>query len=45
MQRKDGDWEGKDLAKLGLKGKGQGEARQRLKIDDVYDDAAAAGKL
>lgn len=45
MQRKDGDWEGKDLKKLGLQGKGQGEARNRMKIDDVYDDDFAAGKL
>ena len=45
MQRKDGDWEGNDLKKLGLKGKGQGEARERLKVDEIYDYSAKQGKL
>ena len=45
MQRKDGDWEGKDLKNLGLQGKGQGVARERLKVDDIYDDAASSGRL
>lgn len=45
MQRKDGDWEGNDLKKLGLKGQGQGEARKRMKLDDLYDDYSKEGKL
>eukprot|EP00596_Hydrurales_sp_CCMP1899_P007241 CAMPEP_0119038006 /NCGR_PEP_ID=MMETSP1177-20130426/6655_1 /TAXON_ID=2985 /ORGANISM="Ochromonas sp, Strain CCMP1899" /LENGTH=191 /DNA_ID=CAMNT_0007000003 /DNA_START=132 /DNA_END=707 /DNA_ORIENTATION=- len=45
MQRKDGDWEGKDLGKRGLSGFGQGMAEKKLKLDEVYEDAAAAGKL
>jgi len=44
MQRKNGDWEGKDLAGKGLSGKGQGQAYQRLKVDDVYEDDVKAGK-
>ncbi len=45
MQRRDGDWEGKDLKKIGLVGKGQGQSQQRLKIDDLYDAAEKEGKL
>lgn len=45
MQRKDGDWEGNDLKKKGLTGKGQGEASKRLKVDDIYEKAKKAGKL
>ena len=45
MQRKNGDWEGNDLKQLGLQGKGQGSASKRVKLDDLYDDAASQGKL
>jgi hypothetical protein len=45
MQRKDGDWEGKDLIKRGLNGQGQGKAEKKLKLDEVYEDAKKAGKL
>ena len=45
MQRKDGDWEGNDLKKMGLKGLGQGMAEKKLKLDEIYEDAKAAGKL
>ena len=45
MQRKDGDWEGNDLKKMGLKGLGQGVAEKKLKLDEIYEDAKAAGKL
>ena len=45
MQRKDGDWEGKDLIKRGMMGQGQGKAEKKLKLDEVYEDAKKAGKL
>ena len=45
MQRKDGDWEGKDLIKRGMLGQGQGKAEKKLKLDEVYEDAKKAGKL
>ena len=45
MQRKDGDWEGKDLEAKGLKGTGQGAASKRLKIDEVYEVAKKEGRL
>ena len=45
MQRKDGDWEGKDLIKRGMNGQGQGKAEKKLKLDEVYEDAKKAGKL
>lgn len=45
MQRRGGDWEGKDLEQLGLQGKGQGSAYQRLAIDTVYEKAKKEGKL
>ena len=45
MQRKNGDWEGSDLKTKGLQGKGQGSASDRLRIDDVYEEAMKAGKL
>lgn len=45
MQRKNGDWEGKDLKGLGLQGKGQGTASKRVNLDNLYDDAASQGKL
>jgi len=45
MQRKDGDWEGKDLEKVGKKGVGQGAPSQRLKLDDIYEGAKLEGKL
>jgi hypothetical protein len=45
MQRRGGDWEGNDLKKLGLEGKGQGAASKRLKIDEVYDIAEKEGRL
>ena len=45
MQRKDGDWEGNDLKKMGLKGYGQGAAEKKLKLDEIYEVAKAAGKL
>lgn len=44
MQRKNGDWEGKDLAAKNLKGAGQGQAYERLKVDDIYEDDVKAGK-
>ena len=44
MQRKNGDWEGKDLTNKGILGKGQGQAYQRLKVDDIYEDDVKAGK-
>ena len=44
MQRKNGDWEGKDLSNKGIQGKGQGQAYQRLKVDDIYEDDVKAGK-
>ena len=44
MQRKNGDWEGKDLKSKGLAGQGQGQAYQRLKVDDIYEDDVKAGK-
>mmetsp|Transcript_31644 Transcript_31644/g.32236 ORF Transcript_31644/g.32236 Transcript_31644/m.32236 type:complete len:227 (+) Transcript_31644:70-750(+) len=45
MQRKDGDWEGKDLEKLELKARGQGVSSKRNQLDDVYEKAKADGKL
>lgn len=45
MQRKNGDWEGNDLAKKGYKGKGQGQKGKRLAIDAVYETAKKEGKL
>ena len=45
MQRKDGDREGKDLIKRGISGAGQGKAEKKLKLDEVYEEAKAAGKL
>ena len=45
MQRKNGDWEGKDLKAIGLQGKGQGVASERLEIDDLYEKKKKAGKL
>jgi len=45
MQRKDGDWEGNDLKKKGLSGKGQGAASKRLSIDNLYDNFEKEGKL
>ena len=45
MQRRGGDWEGKDLKDRGLKGFGQGQAYERLDLDEMYEDAAKAGKL
>lgn len=45
MQRRGGDWEGKDLAKLGMEGKGQGTPYERLKVDSYYEAAKKAGKL
>ena len=44
MQRKNGDWEGKDLKGKGLFGVGQGQASQRLKVDDIYEDDVKKGK-
>lgn len=45
MQRKDGDWEGNDLKKKGLKGIGQGASSARNKLDDLYDVAEKEGRL
>ena len=45
MQRRGGDWEGKDLAERGLKGFGQGQAYERLDLDEMYEEAGKAGKL
>jgi hypothetical protein len=45
MQRKDGDWEGKDLTSKGLTGKGQGSASKRLALDDDYEKKKKEGKL
>jgi hypothetical protein len=45
MQRRGGDWEGKDLEVKGLKGFGQGEPSKRLVLDDVYEKAKKEGKL
>ena len=43
MQRRGGSWEGKDLDKLGLKGRGQGKAQKRLELDDFYEKAKKEG--
>jgi len=45
MQRKDGDWEGKDLIVKGLNGKGQGAASKRLQLDNDYEKLKKEGKL
>lgn len=45
MQRKGGDWEGKDLEKKGIFGTGQGAPSKRLAVDDIYEKAKKAGKL
>ena len=45
MQRKNGDWEGKDLSSKGYKGTGQGQQGKRLAIDAVYETAKKEGKL
>ena len=45
MQRRGGDWEGKDLNERGLKGFGQGEAYERSDIDEMYERAQKAGML
>jgi hypothetical protein len=45
MQRKNGDWEGNDLKKIGLDGKGQGKASARSSLDNYYDDEGKKGKL
>lgn len=45
MQRKDGAWDGSDLKKRKIEGKGQGLASVRLKIDAVYETAKKEGKL
>lgn len=45
MQRRGGDWEGKDLENIGLKGKGQGKPYDRVDVDEIYEKAKAAGKL
>lgn len=45
MQRRGGSWEGKDLDKLGLKGRGQGKAQKRLELDDFYEKAKKEGRL
>ena len=45
MQRRGGDWEGKDLNDRGLKGFGQGQAYERLEIDGMYERAQKAGML
>merc|ERR1711871_1335606 len=45
MQRRNGDWEGKDLSAKGYKGKGQGLAGKRLAIDSVYEVAKKEGRL
>lgn len=45
MQRKDGAWDGSDLKKRKIEGKGQGLASVRLKIDAVYETAKKEGKM
>ena len=45
MQRKGGDWEGRDLDQKGMKGVGQGVGVPRTKVDDVYEKAKEEGKL
>lgn len=45
MQRKDGAWDGSDLKKRKIEGKGQGLASVRLKIDAIYETAKKEGKL
>lgn len=45
MQRKDGDWEGKDLIRRGMMGIGQGVASKKQKLDEEYEEKKAAGKL
>lgn len=45
MQRKNGDWEAKDLMDKGLQGRGQGAASRRLAVDDIYEKAKKEGKL
>jgi hypothetical protein len=44
MQRKDGDWEGNDLQKKGLKARGQGIAGIRNSLDNFNDKETKAGK-
>ena len=45
MQRKNGDWEGKDLKSKGLEGRDQGLPAERNKLDNLYDGFKEAGKL
>ena len=45
MQRRNGDWEGKDLESKGYKGAGQGAKGKRLAIDSVYEVAKKEGRL
>lgn len=45
MQRRGGSWEGKDLKKLGMEGKGQGAPQKRLELDNFYEKAKKEGRL
>lgn len=45
MQRRGGDWEGKDLSKKGLVGVDQGVPYKRLDTDDRYDYYESIGLL
>ena len=45
MQRRGGSWEGNDLKKLGMKGRGQGAPQKRLDLDNFYDKAKKEGRL
>ena len=45
MQRRGGSWEGNDLKKLGMKGRGQGAPQKRLELDNFYDKAKKEGRL
>ena len=45
LQRRGGDWEGADLKDRGLKGFGQGQAYERLDLDEMYETAKKDGKL
>lgn len=45
MQRRGGSWEGNDLKRLGMKGRGQGAPQKRLELDNFYDKAKKEGRL
>lgn len=45
MQRRGGSWEGNDLVKLGMKGRGQGAPQKRIDLDGFYEKAKKEGRL